>query len=233
MGQNLIKTRLREALREYVSLDLRLSHIIVGASIVVGALINLLFAHGWTVWPAVLAFGILTHINEAVSRNGEGIPPVQVYGFFIAAVVIWFVLVLILFALNPIILILGLAAIIYRIAEAYLRQRERDRLIASRRMQGVCLHCGEVYDPNAVFCDSCGEEPNPDEAILKRTAQICRNPQDIQRARAILGRTAGPPTSPSSKEQSLLARNRTGKVTHQSPLPKAAKLGPASGKRRS
>jgi hypothetical protein len=231
MGQNLIKARLMEALHEYVSLDLRLSHIMVGASIIVGAFINLVFAHGWTVWPVVLAFGILTHINEAVSRNGEGIPPVQVYGFFFGAVAVWFVLILILFTLNPLILILGLAAIIYRIAEAFLRQRERDRLIASRRMMGVCLHCGEVYDPNAVFCDSCGEEPNPDAAILKRTAQICRSPQDIQRARAVLGKTIARGT-PSSKEQALLARHRTGKTTHASPLPKAAKLGPTSSKRR-
>jgi hypothetical protein len=220
-----------EALRDYARLDLRLSHIILGVSIVVGMLINVLFAHGWTVWPAVLAFGILTYMNEAVSRNGQGIPPYQVYSFFIAAVVVWFVAVLILSTLNPIILVLGIGAIIYRIVEAWLRQRERNRLIASRRASGVCLHCGEPYDPNAVFCENCGEEPNPDGAILKRVAQIYRSDQQVQHARAVLGSTAKPTTT-SSKEQALLARHRTGKVTPASQLPKAAKLGPSRSAKR-
>jgi len=232
MVLNEIKDRLGEALREYVRLDLRLSHIILGVSIVVGAFINLVFAHGWTIWPAVLAFGILTYINEAVSRNGQGIPPYRVYAFFIGTVVFWFVAVLILSTLNPVILILGIGVIIYRIVEALLRQRERDRLIASRRALGVCLHCGQPYDSNAVFCEHCGEEPNPDDAILKRVAQIYRSDEQVQHARAALGRTAAPSTA-SSKEQALLARHRTGKVTHAAPLPKATKLGPArSAKRR-
>jgi hypothetical protein len=232
MGQNGMKARLIEALREYARLDLRLSHIILGASIIVGMFINLFFAHGWTVWPAVLAFGILTYMNEAVSRNGQGIPPYQVYAFFISTVVVWFIAVLILSTLNPIILIIGIGAILYRIIEAMMRQRERDRLIASRRAQGVCLHCGEPYDQNAVFCENCGEEPNPDDAILKRVAQIYRSDQQVQHARTVLGRTAKPATA-SSKEQALIARHRTGKVTPPSQLPKAAKLGPArSAKRR-
>ena len=225
-GRIALKARLIDAAREFVRLDLRLSHIILGVAIVVGALINLLLPHGWTVWPAILAFGILTYMNEAVSRNGQGFPPYLVYAFFIAAVVAWFLMVLILSTLNPLILILGIGAILYRIVEAFLRQRERDRLIATRRADGVCLHCGQPYDPNAVFCDNCGEEPNPDDAILKRVAQIYRSDDQVQHARAVLGSTAAP-TTVSSKEQALLARHRTGKVTHQAPLPKAAKLGPA------
>jgi hypothetical protein len=225
MESNEIKTKLLNALHEYVQLDLRLSHIILAVAIVFGAIINLVFAHGWTIWPVVLAFGMLTYVNEAVSRNGQGIPPYQVYGFFIGAVVCWFVLVMVLSSLNPLILILGLGAIIYRIVEAFLKQRERDRLIASRRVQGVCLHCGATYDPNAVFCENCGEEPNPDEAILKRVAQIYRSDQDVAHARTVLGKTAKPSTV-STKEQALIARHRTGKTTHSAPLPKAAKLGP-------
>ena len=226
-----IKDRLMEAMRQFVRLDLRLSHIILGVSILIGAFINLFFAHGWTVWPVVLAFGILTYINEAVSRNGQGIPPYHVYAFFLGTVVIWFLAVLVLSTLNPVILILGIGAIVYRIIEALLRQRERNRLIASRRAMRVCLHCGEPYDPNAVFCENCGEEPNPDEAILKRVAQIYRSDQQVQHARAVLGATAAPATA-ATKEQALLARHRTGKVTHQAPLPKAAKLGPARSPKR-
>lgn len=231
MDRTEIKDRLMKGLRDYVQLDLRLSHIMLAIAIVVGALINLIFAHGWTVWPVVLAFGVLTYMNEAVSRNGQGVPPYQVYGFFFGAVVVWFVLVMFLSTLNPLILILGVGAILYRIIEAYLRQRERDRLIATRRMEGVCLHCGQPYDPNAVFCDSCGEEPNPDDAILKRVAQIYRSDQDVQHARAVLGKSAKPTTT-STKEQALIARHRTGKTTHASPLPKAAKLGPSRSYKR-
>jgi hypothetical protein len=226
MGQLEIRNRLSQAAREFWRLDLRLSHLILAISILIGALINLFFAHGWTVWPAVLAFGILTYMNEAVSRNGQGIPPYHVYAFFFGAIAAWFAAVLVLSRLNPLILILGLGVILYRIIEALLKQRERDRLIATRRMAGLCLHCGEPYDPNAVFCENCGEEPNPDEAILKRVAQIYRSTEQVRNARAALARTATPTTA-SSKEQLLLARHRTGKVTPQSQLPKAAKLGPA------
>ena len=224
------QTRLAIALREFVGQDLRPSHLILGAMIVVGALVNLLFAHGWTVWPLVLAFGILTIINEAADRNGQGIPPFQVYAFFFGAGAAWIVLVLVLCSIHPIVLIIGMAAIIYRIAEALLKQRERNRLIAYRRAQGVCLHCGEVYDPNAVFCESCGEEPNPEDAILKRVAQIYRSSEDMARARAILGRRAA--ASPAAKEQALIARHHGGKISHPSPLPKAVKLGGSTASNR-
>jgi len=222
------QSRLAIALHEFVRQDLRPSHLILAAMIVVGALVNLLFAHGWTVWPLVLAFGILTIINEAADRNGQGIPPFQVYAFFLGAGAAWIVLVLFLCTIHPIVLIVGMAAIIYRIAEALLKQRERNRLIAYRRAQGVCLHCGEVYDPNAVFCDSCGEEPNPEAAILKRVAQIYRSSEDMARARAVLGRRVIAGT-PAAKEQALIARHHGGKFSKQSPLPKAAKLGGSTG----
>lgn len=223
-----IKTQIAAVLREYARNDLRTSHIVVGAMIVVGAVLNLIFTRGWTVWPFVLAFGILTYINEAADRNGQGIPPFQVYAFFIGMGVAWVVIVLVLSTINPIIMLIGIAALLYRVSEAFLRQRERDRLIAFRRAQGLCIHCGEVNGPDAVLCESCGEEPNPEAAILKRVAQIYRTPQDMARARATLMRTAVS-ASASAKESALLARHRTGKVTRKTELPKAAKLGNASG----
>jgi hypothetical protein len=85
-----------------------------------------------------------------------------------------------------------------------------------------------VYDPNAVFCDSCGEEPNPEAAILKRVAQIYRSSEDMARARAVLGRRVIAGT-PAAKEQALIARHHGGKFSKQSPLPKAAKLGGSTG----
>jgi hypothetical protein len=225
-----IKDRLSQVFKDYIVLGSRPSHLIIGGMIVLGALINCFFAHGWTVWPFVLAFGILTYINEAVARNGQGIPPVQVYGLFIGVGLAWVLIILLLWSISPIIFVLGIAVIFYRVIEAIVRQRERERLIASRRMAGVCLHCGEVYDPNSSVCQSCWEEPNPDAALLKRVAQICRSPQDMARARAVLTKNAGGGASgggsASSKEKALIDRHHGKKTSHSSPLPKAAKVGP-------
>ena len=229
-----IKNRLRQALRDFIGLDLRPSHLIVAGIVLLGVIVNILFAHshGWTVWPVVLAFAMLTIINEAVDRNGQGIPPIQVYAFFIGAGVLWLVLVMVLWAISPIFLILGIGLVLYRGVEAYIKQRERERLIDFRRERGVCVHCGEVYDPNAVLCESCGEEPNPDSAILKRVAQICRSPQDVARARAALSRASGS-NSAASKEKALIARHHgEKKVSKATELPKAAKLGPSVSSKR-
>jgi hypothetical protein len=226
------KDRIIEILREWVGVDLRPSHLIIGVMIVLGLIINFTVARGWSVWPFVLAFGILTFINEAADRNGQGIPPLVVYAFFIGAVSVWMLFVLILSAINPLIIFLALGAVIYRVVEALLRQRERNRLIAKRRMEGRCIHCGEIFDPQSILCGECGEEPNPEEALLRRVAEIFRTPEDMARARAILMRKGGV-ASASAKESALLARRQTGKVgPKKTELPKAAKLGPSrnSGK---
>lgn len=192
MDTQTLKARIAHLFREYIVLESRPSHLIIGGMIVVGAIINCFFAHGWTVWPFVLAFGMLTYINEAVDRNGQGIPPIQVYGFFVAVGLVWIVLILLMWSINPLIMILGVGVILYRVVEAFMRQRERERLIATRIAEGVCLHCGEVYDPNASVCPSCWEEPNPDVALLRRVALICRSPQEMARAeRAGPGQGAG------------------------------------------
>ncbi|MGD0463574.1 MAG: hypothetical protein ABSB74_13900 [Tepidisphaeraceae bacterium] len=226
MAGEWIKTRIAGAVREYARLDLRASHIIVAAMIVAGALTNIIVAHGWTVWPFVGAFGILTYINEAADRNGQGIPPFQVYAFFFGAVALWILMVIFLSTINPVVVILGIIAMGYRAGQAFIRQRERDRLIAARRANGLCIHRGESFDPNVLLCESCGEEPNPDEALLKRVAQIYRSPEEMARTRATLSRAA---TNASAKEAALLARHRSGKATAPAPLPKAAKLGGSAG----
>jgi hypothetical protein len=221
-----IKTAVAGAFREFARSELRPSHLIIGGIILLGAAINLIFAHGWTVWPFVAAFGILTYINEAADRNGQGIPPFQVYAFLVGVVAVWIVLVFFLSSINPLILILGLLAVAYRGTQAFLSKRERDRLIAHRRSEGLCLHCGAVNNPGAPFCESCGEEPNPDDALLRRVAEIYRTPQDMAHARATLSRAGGAGSSAAAKEKALLARHRTGKQSPRSELPKAAKLGP-------
>src|SRR6202453_4763314 len=116
-----VKDRISSAVRDFARLDLRPSHLIVGGMVVVGVIVNLVFAHGWTVWPVVLAFAMLTIINEAVERNGQGIPPFQVYAFFIGIGVAWLGVGMCLWAVPPIFLILGLGVVLYRGIEAYLK----------------------------------------------------------------------------------------------------------------
>lgn len=213
-----------EALREYVKLDLRKSYLIIGALIVIGAVLNIFLAHGWTVWPFVMAAGILTLVNEAAERNCQGLPPFQVYLIFCAALALWLATCVILSAINPLIFLIGVAAVLYRCGQAYVKQRERDRLVATRRAQGLCIVCGSTYDPNYTFCENCGDEPNPEQAMLKRVASIYRSPETVARTRALLT-PAAVTAGAAAKERALLARRRAGKNV---PLPKAAKLGKPS-----
>lgn len=202
--------RIVQALRDFVQRDLRPSYFIIAGIVVIGAVINLTLAHGWTVWPFVGAIGMLTYINEAADRSGQGIPPFRVYAFFVGAVLVWLVGVILLSAINPLVILLGIVLILYRAGQAYLQQRQRDQLIATRRKEGRCIHCGELCESNAVFCENCGQEPNPDASLLDRVAAVYRSPQQMARARATLTR-AVVGTSASKKEAALLARRRTGK----------------------
>ena len=66
------KTQLAEAVRQTAATDLRWSYLIITGLAVVGVAVNFLLPHGWTVWPVVLAVGLLVMINEASDRNGQG-----------------------------------------------------------------------------------------------------------------------------------------------------------------
>ena len=74
-----IKPMLRQAWRKYKQHDMRWSYLAVGILIVCGTLVNLVFAHGWTVWPFVFSAGMLLMLHEAVDRNGQGVPPMYAY----------------------------------------------------------------------------------------------------------------------------------------------------------
>jgi hypothetical protein len=188
-------------------------------------------ANGWAIWPFVLAASILTLINEAADRNGQGVPPFKVYAFFGGVVIVWIVLLAILSTLNPLIWLVGIAAISYRFIQAYLQQRERKRLIQKRTEEGRCLHCGEIYEPNTLLCETCGEEPNPDAAMLQRVAYVYRSPESIARTRKVLTRESRN-ISASAREAALIARHHGKKSSGQSTLPKAAKVGPSISSKR-
>ena len=137
-----IKADVTTALREFSMHDLRWSHLLIGMMILIGAIVNLLLPHGWTVWPFVLAAGIMTMVHEAAERNGQGVPPLHAYAFFAGAVLTWVVLVSIFAVVNPFILVAGILGLGYHSARAYMKGRQRVLLIATRRAEGKCIHCG-------------------------------------------------------------------------------------------
>jgi hypothetical protein len=194
-------------LRTYIRTDMRLSYLLIFGMMVIGVLVNLFMPHGWTVWPFVMAAGMMLLIHEAADRNGEGIPPLYVYAFFIGAMLSWFLMMTMLSLINPVILIVGLIVMGYYSALGYIRQREHKRLVMRRRMDGQCIYCGTPADYDLAFCAKCGREPDPDDAQLKRVAHAPRGDGIKQRARDSL---KPPPaaTAMKSKEQALIDRRR-------------------------
>jgi hypothetical protein len=203
-----LKRMLREGWRQYRLRDLRWSYFAVLILAVCGGVVNVLFAHGWTVWPFVFAAGILLMVHEAVDRNGQGIPPLYAYVLLGSGMTLWMLFVIVLKAVNPIVLLIGFIGLCYYAAAGYGKQLERQRLIAKRRMEGCCIHCGYPANPQHVYCDHCGEEPDPDGARIGRVLGQSRSAADKARTRASLKGEA-PTASAKVKEQALLARRRT------------------------
>jgi hypothetical protein len=203
----------RKGLGEFVRDDLRTSHLIIGGLVLLGLLINILLPNGWTVWPFVLAAAILLTIHEAAERNGTGVPPMHVYALFLGGMAVWLVVVMLISATNPLVLILGVAAVIYYAGKGYMHEREKQRLIFQRRKDGLCIHCGERFNPENEFCDHCGEEPDPMGTQLQRVAGVARNRQNSQaiaRARAALKPESTAATA-SRRERQLIARRQATK----------------------
>ena len=203
-----IKPMLRQGWREYKQRDMRWSYLAIGVLAACGIVINLVLAHGWTVWPFVFAAGILLMLHEAVDRNGQGVPPLYAYALLGSGATAWILVVVVLKAVNPIVLLIGFIGLCYYAALGYQKQLERARLIASRRAEGQCIHCGYPADPRRVYCSHCGEEPDPDTSRLGRIAGTERSVSDKARTRASLA----PPTPTASaklKEQALLSRKHS------------------------
>jgi hypothetical protein len=200
-----LKRIFRQGWREYKQRDMRWSYLAIGALIVCGAAVNLLLAHGWTVWPFVFAAGLLLMLHEAVDRNGQGVPPLYAYSLLGSGITLWLLVVIVLKAVNPFVLLVGLLGLCYYGALGYQKQLERARLIARRRADGCCIHCGHPADPRMVYCAECGEEPDPDTSRLGRISTGQRSASDRERTRAALS-PAPPTTSAKAKEQALLGR---------------------------
>jgi hypothetical protein len=203
-----IKPMLRQGWREYKQRDMRWSYLVIGVLIVCGIIVNLLLAHGWTVWPFVFAAGLLLMLHEAVDRNGQGVPPLYAYALLGSAITFWMLVVVVLKAVNPIVLLLGFLGLCYYAALGYQKQLDRVRLVASRRADGCCIHCGYPADPRRVYCSHCGEEPDPDTSRLGRIATSERSTSDKARTRAALTPPA-PTASAKAKEQALLSRRHS------------------------
>src|SRR5947209_10931559 len=105
--------RLRVVCRQYIAHDMRYAHIGLAVMLVLGAVINWLLPHGWTVWPFVLAAAIILTIHELADRHGQGIPPLHVYAWFVGTMVVWLLIVVVLSVVNPLVVLLGLAVLGY------------------------------------------------------------------------------------------------------------------------
>jgi hypothetical protein len=201
-----LKKQLREGLRQYGETGLRWSYLIIACMAVLGVIINLFLPRGWVIWPAVLGIGIMVLINEATSRNNQGIPPLQVYGWFIVALAVWVAVAVIFSAIFPILMIVGIPAMIVYGTITFFKNRKRQQLITDRRAKGLCIHCGEKVEATIGCCEHCGKELTPEETSLLTRFQVSnRNAEDVARARDVL--TPKPPTvAAKRKEQALLAR---------------------------
>lgn len=195
------------ALREFYNVDMRWSFIVAAGLIIVGIAISLFFTHGWIIWPFLCIAGLMSMIHEAAERNGQGVPPLYAYAFLIGAITLWIVVTLIFSVVNPHVLLFGLIALAYQCLRAYLHDRERNRVVEERRVQGRCIYCGEIADAKAGFCANCGNEPDPNSARLTRVASIVVGRKDPAQTRRILkGETHA--MSAKAREEALLARHR-------------------------
>jgi len=205
----------RRLARQYSWADLRWSHITILCLIVAGALINLALPNGWTVWPFVAVFSMLTWLNEAAERNGQGIPPIQVYALVVMVLGFWFIGVFIMTRVNVFIQLLGIFGIACYTYHGYMKYKAHLQLIADRRHQGLCVHCGFPNDGSFTYCVNCGHEPDPELASQQRMTAIAQYGKTSDRARQVLT-TESYANNASRKEKALLAnsprrRGRAGK----------------------
>jgi hypothetical protein len=200
------KERILRELKKVGLSDVKWSHIINVFLLIVGLTVTVLFENGWTVCPFLGAVGIIVMINEAADRNGEGVPPLHVYLFFFASVLVWSFAVTVLSVVNIWILLFGVFGSLWYTAVCMRRAKEHDAVLAMRVERQLCIHCATPIDPEYSFCQACGREPNPDSARMKRIRSIMSNRKNSERMRRALTET--PQQVARQKERSLQQRLR-------------------------
>jgi hypothetical protein len=196
-----------KGLREFSWADLRWTYLVTIGLIAIAAAIHL-FAHmpyGWTVWPLVPAIAAMVAVNEAADRNAQGVPPLEVYVFFVGAMGVWAIGVILLNCVNIVVQIMAFVALASYVFDGYRKHRRQIELRMQRRQDGCCIHCGEPDQESNSFCEGCGEEPDPERLQLQRISEVVRHGNRNGRARAIL-QPESHAASAARKERELLAR---------------------------
>lgn len=201
-----VKIQARLVLRHFIEHDLRWAYLINAGLVVIGLIVNIFLPHGWTVWPLVGAAGIMVMLNEAAHRNGVGIPPFQVYALITVATCLWIVGAMLFSALWPLLLACVFVPLLYYGVHGYVWQIAHDRLVALRKREGKCVHCGEPADPQYLFCTCCGMDLNALEPAAKPNLEKL-SPSKMEHARQILASQSSI-AEVSRKEQQLLKRKR-------------------------
>jgi hypothetical protein len=204
-----VKEELRKSLREFTQQKLRWSYLVIAAMVVVGLIVNIFMPHGWVIWPAVLAVGIMAMIHEAADRNNEGVPPFKAYSWFAGALAVWMCVALFLSAVGKVLFIIGLPVLVVYCVRTYQVHRKRSRQIAERREKGLCIFCGQELDPRmGTFCPQCGQTDEEEDLRRRlRDAVTERSVEDVAATRAAL-KPESPAAAARRKEQELIERRQ-------------------------
>jgi hypothetical protein len=210
MPQDSFKESLVTELRKYRSNGLRWAYIINGVLVVAALIANHFLPHGWVAWPAVLAIGMMVMINEAVDRNGQGLPPLLVYGWFALVIIGWVVLAFVFSAIAPILFFVGVPALAVFGFVTWRRERRAELLAEQRRADGRCANCGEAVDHNFGLCGNCGKEVDQFVTLLARvrTAVGAKTTEEVVEHRREVLKAAPPTVAAQRKERALLERKQ-------------------------
>lgn len=197
------------ALIDFREHGLRISYLILPLLILAAIIVNIFIPKGWTAWPFVFAAASFMYVHEAADRNGQGIPPGQVYLLFAGALALWLTVATILSVISPLIVLAGVGFLVYYALQAYMKDRAKRKVIEQRRADGRCIFCGEIADIQQGICMNCGEEPDPTAMQLARIQAIVKNRGGAANAR----------TREILKQDSLAAaaRKKEAKLIQKSP----------------
>jgi hypothetical protein len=194
------------ALKQFYNQDMRVSYFIILGLIIAGIIVNIFWPQLWIMWPFIFAVAVLSIVHEAAERNGQGVPPLYAYAFLFGVLALWVLIVVLLrVVVNKYVLLFAVIGLGYQCAKAWVQERERTKLIESRRAQGMCIHCGEPIAEKTAVCLNCGQEPDPLGQRMRRITSIVGGKRDTVRARATI-KQESLASSASKREQALLAK---------------------------